>query len=354
MNHFSFDERPFLVIWEITQACGLVCRHCRAEARPGRHPLELSTAEGRRLIDQIARANPSVLVLTGGDPMERTDLPELIEYATEQGLRVALSPSATTRFLEADLQDLKRRGLVRIAMSLDGASREVHDAFRGVPGTWELTMKALLKTVKAKIPVQINTTFSRQNIHEFDQFPPILKCIKPALWSVFLLVPTGRAQVDDMLSADEVEHLFNRIHDLSETAPYDIKTTEGQHYRRIMLQRSSVGARRVSSRAPLGINDGKGFAFVSHTGDVCPSGFLPLPAGNVRTGELLDIYRDHPLFRQLRDTGLLKGKCGRCEYRNICGGSRSRAYAVSGDFLAEEPLCAYQPAMKPRQAVVTE
>lgn len=339
---FNFDERPFLIIWETTQACRLACQHCRAEAIPASHPLQLNTAEARKLLDQVARCKPALFVLTGGDPMERNDLAELIDYATGTGLRVALSPSATPRFLEADFDDLKRRGVSRISLSLDGATRETHDRFRGVPGTWDWTMTAIERIREAGIPLQINTTFSRTNITEFDRFVRLLEEIDPVLWSVFLLVPTGRAQVRDMLDALATENLFLRLYHLSRQASFDIKTTEAQHYRRVMLQQSH-GRANAPPRAPLGINDGKGFVFVSHMGNICPSGFLPLAAGNVRTDELLAIYQHHPLFRQLRDPSLLKGKCGACEFNRICGGSRSRAYALTGDPMGEETTCSYQP-----------
>jgi radical SAM protein with 4Fe4S-binding SPASM domain len=244
--------------------------------------------------------------------------------------------------LEADFRKLKDLGVARMSLSIDGASRQSHDAFRGVPGTWNWTFQALAKAAEAGIPVQINTTFTRRNLHEFGEFVALLDTIKPVLWSVFQLVPTGRAAADEVLTADEMEDLFRRLHALSLTAPHDIKTTEGHHYRRVVVQSSgNTGAAR--QHAPLGINDGKGFVFISHTGEIQPSGFLPLPAGNVRRQELIDVYRHNPLFTQLRDTSLLKGKCGYCEFKNICGGSRARAYALTGDFLAEEPCCSYQP-----------
>ena len=340
--NFDFDQQPFIVIWEITRACGLACRHCRAEAVLRRHPLELTTEESFRLIDQVARANPTLFVLTGGDPALRPDLKELISHAAQQGLRVGLSPSATPEFLRADFAELKRLGVARISLSLDGASRESHDSFRGVPGTWELTMEAIARAAAANLPVQINTTFTRQNIGEFDAFTSLLERIRPVLWSVFQLVPTGRGKLGDLLTAEELEELFLRLQKLSTTAPYDIKTTEGQHYRRVVLQQTKNPA-ALRSRAPLGINDGKGFVFISHLGDIQPSGFLPITAGNVRKDELIEVYRNAPLFRNLRDTSLLQGKCGCCEFKNICGGSRARAFAMTGDPFGEEPLCAYQP-----------
>lgn len=351
---FDFDERPFIVIWETTRACALACRHCRAEATLHRHPMELNTAESLSLIEQVARARPVLFVLTGGDPIRRPDLQQLVTHATRLNLRVALSPSATPELVAADFHRLRECGVSRISLSLDGATRESHDRFRGVPGTWNWTMQALRKAADAGLPVQINTTFTRQNLGEFEQFTQRLEEIRPAMWSVFQLVPTGRGNTGDLLTADEMEELFLRLHRLSLTAPYDIKTTEGQHYRRVVIQRSresksSVGG-RPAGRAPLGINDGKGFVFISHQGNIQPSGFLPLTAGNVRKDELLEVYRQSSLFRALRDPDQLEGKCGRCEFRTVCGGSRARAYAMTGNPLGEEPLCVYRPARFERLA----
>lgn len=372
MTKFDFDDRPFIVIWEVTRACSLACRHCRAEANLSRHPLELTTEESFRFIEQVERCRPTLFVITGGDPIRRLNLETLIRHATDRDLRVSLSPSATPEFAGADLSAFKQAGVERISLSLDGARRETHDRFRGVPGTWNWTMESIANAAIAGIPVQINTTFTRQNLGEFDEFVRLLDEIRPALWSVFQLVPTGRGKIDDLLTAEEMECLFERLAKLSRTAPYDIKTTEGQHYRRVVLQqaRGQDGFARTrqseplpgekianrpsdiakpGSRAPLGINDGKGFVFVSHIGNIQPSGFLPLTAGNVRTDELLDVYRNSPLFRELRNPGLLKGKCGQCEFKAICGGSRARAYAMTGDYLGAEPLCVYQPPRNGRR-----
>lgn len=350
MTSFDFDNGPFIVIWEVTRACSLACRHCRAAANPSRHPLELNTDESFRFIEQVERCRPKLFVITGGDPIRRLNLETLVRYATDRSLRVSLSPSATPEFARLDLSEFREAGVERISLSLDGASRETHDRFRGVPGTWNWTMEAIANAALAGIPVQINTTFTRQNISEFDQFVRLLDEIRPVLWSVFQLVPTGRGRVEDLLTAEEMEGLFERLAWLSLKATYDIKTTEGQHYRRVVLQQN--GVRNASSRAPLGINDGKGFVFVSHIGNIQPSGFLPLTAGNVRKDELLDVYRGSPLFRELRNPSLLKGKCSRCEFRSICGGSRARAYAMTGDYLAEEPLCVYQPPRWSNESLV--
>ena len=336
------SERPFIVIWEVTRACELACRHCRAEAIHRRDPRELRGEEVKRFLDQVERAAPKVFVLTGGDPMMRPDLLEIIAGATERGLHVALSPSATPRFVKADLCRFRDVGLHRVSLSLDGATCESHDAFRGVPGTWDRTMEGIGAVREAGIELQINTTFTRQNLGEFDRFLELLDEIRPSLWSVFQLVPTGRGKIEDLLTGVELERLFERLYALSRHAPYAIKTTEGQHYRRVALQQWMRDP-QPPKPALLPINDGNGFVFVSHSGDIQPSGFLPIVASNVRNDELIEVYRESRLFNDLRDPNLLKGKCSRCKFRTICGGSRARAYAMTGDYLAEEPLCIYQP-----------
>jgi AdoMet-dependent heme synthase len=338
----QWEQNPLIVIWEVTRACALACKHCRAEAMPLADPRELGSIESLHFIDQVARANPKIFILTGGDPMYRRDLVHLIEYASRQGLRVAMSPSATPRFLKADMNTFREAGLRAISLSLDGPTRESHDAFRGVHGTWDWTMRALKSARDAGIAVQVNTTITRDNIGQVDAFAELLGEIQPSTWSVFQVVPVGRAGKDFMPSGGQLENMFERLYDISLSAGYQIKTTEGQHYRRVATQR----AKKLGKPEPHfnATSDGKGFVFVSHTGDICPSGFLPLSAGNVREDELIEVYRNSPLFRELRDGDLLKGKCGRCEYRFLCGGSRARAYAVTGDYLAAEPLCIYQPA----------
>lgn len=342
---FNFNNNPLIVIWEMTRACALACRHCRAEAMPCALPGQLCGEESRRLIEQVARVRPQVFVLTGGDPAERGDLYELVGMAGAAGLRVALSPSATPQFMGLDLGELREAGVRRISMSLDGAARETHDAFRGVEGTWDWTMRAVEKIHAAGIELQINTTFTRQNLGELREFVDIVKSLNPVLWSVFQLVPTGRGRTDDLLSAREMEILFHRLWEISREVPFDIKTTEGQHFRRVVAQRNARAGIRVPL-PPVGVNDGRGFVFVSHDGEVYPSGFLPFSAGNVRDGELLDFYRDSPVFQALRDEDGFAGKCGYCEYRRLCGGSRARAYAMTGDYLASEPLCEYQPVRR--------
>jgi len=335
----TFDERPLIVIWEITRSCVLACRHCRAEAQPRRDPRELYGSEIDGLLDQVAEARPLFFVLTGGDPANRSDLSDIAAAATQRGLHTAISPSATPRLLRADFAALRAAGIERMSLSLDGAQKETHDAFRGVRGTWDWTMQAIERARSVGMQIQINTTLSRVNLHEWDRFLECLMVIRPSLWSIFLLVPTGRAGIAEMLDGQETETLFASLADYAEICGFPVKTTEGPHYRRIVSSRNN-GERPWSKAAT---NDGKGFVFISHTGDIQPSGFLPVTCGNVRQDNLLAVYRNAPVFRSLRNPNLLGGKCGRCEFRTVCGGSRARAYAVSGDWLAEDPSCGYQP-----------
>jgi radical SAM protein len=356
INTIDFNERPFIAIWEVTQACDLACVHCRASAQPDRHPMELSTADGKRLIDQIAALQVPVFVLTGGDPIKRPDLFELIGHARSAGVRVSLTPSATPLLTRDIVVRLKDAGLARLAVSMDGASAVTHDAFRGMSGSFARTLDTVRWANEVGLPVQINTTFSRRNISEIDTIVALIDSLNITLWSVFFLVPMGRGKLDDLLNADEFEQVFAKIYGLSKTASFDIKTTEAQHYRRFMLQqrvverKAGVETRATQDkaaddlgRAPRGLNDGKGFVFISHTGEVFPSGFLPMSAGNIRQHELSSLYCESALFQSLRDTSNLEGKCGQCEFKEICGGSRARAFALTGNPNAEEPCCSYIP-----------
>ncbi|MBB5350502.1 radical SAM protein [Haloferula luteola] len=339
-----FSQRPFLVFWEVTRACALACRHCRAEAQPRRHPDELDALEARELMKQLAELAPPMLILTGGDPLMRRDVLELARYGSDLGLRVGLSPSATPRLLNTDFHRIREAGIQRISLSLDGACAETHDRFRGVGGTFEQTLQAVERAHHAGLSIQINTTLTGANREEFPAFKELMFRLKPAMWSVFLLVPTGRAGAKEMASPEAIEGVFQELADLVGEAPFAVKTTEGHHFRRVLAQRGKGGTRgRQGMRSPLGIRDGRGVMFISHTGEVSPSGFLPLVCGNVRSSHPGEIYRHHPLFVSLRDSDALGGKCGRCEFRRICGGSRARAYGVTGDPFAEDPSCIYQP-----------
>ncbi|HVZ77837.1 MAG TPA: TIGR04053 family radical SAM/SPASM domain-containing protein [Gemmatimonadaceae bacterium] len=356
--HADFDQAPFLVIWETTQACDLACLHCRACAQPNRDPLELSTGEARRLIDDVRALGNPLFVLTGGDPLKRPDTLPLVEYAASTGLRVAMTPSGTPLMTPEVLRALRDAGLARLAVSVDGATAASHDAFRGVRGSFDWTLRMLREAQRIGLSTQVNTTISRYNVAELDALIALMSDLGITLWSVFFLVPTGRAQARDIVSPDEIERVMERLYALSLTAPFDIKTTAAPHYRRVTLQQQRAARRAGDADTIAGgigfsladgigrgrsVNDGSGFVFISHRGEIFPSGFLPVSAGNVRTDSLGDVYRGHPMFRALRDPDRLHGKCGACEYRTVCGGSRARAYAMTGDWLEADPFCAYMP-----------
>lgn len=343
-----FAERPFLVFWEITRACALACRHCRAEAQPRRHPDELDENEALALVDQLGELAPPMLILTGGDPLMRPDVLDIARRGTAAGMRVGLSPSGTARLVNFDFTSIRDAGIERISLSLDGASRETHDAFRGLAGTYDRTIRAVHLAHDAGLSVQINTTLTAGNLHEFPAFRDLMFELRPAMWSVFVLVPTGRAGAKDVPDPDQLEAIFEEMAGLVGKAPFAIKTTEGHHFRRVLAQRGMGGSKgRQGMRSPLGIRDGRGVMFISHTGEVSPSGFLPLVCGNVRETDPAKLYREHPLFVSLRDSDALGGKCGRCEFRKICGGSRARAYGATGDPFAEDPSCIHQPKRRP-------
>jgi AdoMet-dependent heme synthase len=359
----DFDRSPFLVIWEVTRACDLACQHCRADAIERRDPRELTTEEGKAMLDDVRRFGRPLVVLSGGDPLKRPDTVELVEYGTSIGLRMAMTPSGTPLMNRTILERLQGAGLARLAVSLDGSTAAIHDTFRGVAGSYDWTLGMLREAADLGLSTQINTTVARHNLEDFDNLISLMTDLGISLWSVFFLVPTGRARQEDVASAEAFEHVFHRMYDLSKTAAFDIKSTAAPQYRRVVLQRQ-VEERRARERTlppdPLtagigfsladgvgrskGVNDGNGFVFINHVGDIYPSGFLPIETGNVRTDDLVEVYRDHWLFRALRDPDRLKGKCGVCEYRSVCGGSRARAYAVTGDPLEAEPFCTHIPA----------
>jgi radical SAM additional 4Fe4S-binding domain len=375
----DFNVRPFVVIWENTRACDLACVHCRAAAQPRRSQFELTTQEGFRLIDQIAELGPRIFVITGGDPLKREDTYDMIRHARDRGLEPALTPSATPLLTEGAVASMKRHGLARLAVSLDASTAEMHDDFRRVKGSFDITLRAVRQAKHEGIPVQINTTVTRRTIEDLPHMVELLTELEISMWSVFFLVPTGRGKRGDLVSPEAVEHLFGFLYETTKKAPFAVRTTEAMHYRRYTLQRMALeSGRRIEdlrdattglidasalfmqngprpmplgvqtqhgavSRAPRGVNEGKGFVFISHIGDVYPSGFLPLKAGNVKKESLGDIYRSSELFLSLRDSNNLKGKCGRCEFRELCGGSRARAWSMTGDVFESDPLCGYQP-----------
>jgi MoaA/NifB/PqqE/SkfB family radical SAM enzyme len=318
----DFNRSPFLVIWEVTRACALACVHCRADAIHCRDPRELSTAEGFRLIDQVRSfgERPPLFVLSGGDPMRRPDRADLVGYAAASGLTVALTPSGTAAATRTRLAALKDAGLSRVAVSLDGPTPDAHDAFRGVRGSCQWTMRIIDAAVELGLPLQINSTISRRTLPDFEAMAARVAEFPLTLWALFFLIQTGRGFSLEQISPAECERVLNRLYDLSLTSPFGIKTTEAPHYQRVVWQREqerlqqglplNAVMRRRQLRAPRSVGDGNGFVFVDHVGDICPSGFLPVRRGNVRTGNLPDVYREDNVFRQLRDADALTRATG--------------------------------------------
>gem|GEM_PF-48931 len=331
-------DRPQVVIWEATRACALACRHCRASAQRRPRPDELRTDEARGLLRQIAAVRPQIFVITGGDPLERPDLFDLMEDARALGLRVSVAPSVTPLLHTAALEHLARAGCAGIQLSLDGADAATHDRFRGQPGVFAATLEACATIRRLGLPLTLATTVARHDVHQIDALYALVGSLHPVRWSLFFLVPTGRARAEEMIAAEAAEAVLLRLRRFAADAPFAIKTTEAPAIRRLLL----AGGSAPQARATIG--DGRGFLFLAANGDICPSGFLPLVAGNVRQDDVLEVYRRHPIFLQMRDPGALRGpRCGRCEYRAVCGGSRSRAYAITGDPLGDDPLCAHVP-----------
>ncbi|MBI1723049.1 MAG: TIGR04053 family radical SAM/SPASM domain-containing protein [Gemmatimonadetes bacterium] len=348
---YVFSDAPRNVYWEMTLACDLACKHCRADAIKRRDPMELE-GEGARAMIRDIKAMGSMLILTGGDPIRRPDLFELVAYAREIGVPVSITPSTTPTLTREVVERFRTLGVAAMGISVDGPKAEVHDAFRGVPGTFAHSMRALALAREVRIPVQVNTTVTRETLPHLEALYGLLEKNAPPVrrWSLFLLVPVGRGARLGALTAEEVETLFGWVYEAGREAPFHMATVEAPHYRRHWIQRKLAegmprGAlERAAKQMGFGMRDGNGVIFVSHRGDVYPAGFLPAPLlGNVRQRPLSEIYRRAPALHQLRNMDALHGKCGACEFRWACGGSRSRAYAATGDFMAAEPTCIYQP-----------
>jgi radical SAM protein len=371
MDHASyqtadFASSPLMFYYEVTLACDLVCKHCRASAQERPHPDELSTEQAKALLSQAASfpRRPTV-VLTGGDPLKRHDLIELLRHAAACGLEPVLTPSATPLATREAFERVREAGVRRLGISLDGADARTHDAFRGWEGSFQRTLGMLRAARDLDLAVQVNTTVCGRNVGQLDAIAELLASYGIAMWAVFFLVPVGRGIDEEPLSAEACEQVFERLFHHARTQPYAVKTTEAPHYRRFVLQRGAdplAGPARPSPpaplpkgegkrwqaaarghRAPLGVIDGRGIMFVSHTGEIYPAGFLPLCCGRFPQDSVVQTYQAHPTFLALRDPDHFKGKCGVCEYRQVCGGSRARAYAATGDPLESDPACVYVP-----------
>jgi AdoMet-dependent heme synthase len=378
--NYDLNKRPFLVIWETTRACDLSCRHCRAESIPVHDPNALTTDEGRHLLTDIGQFGtpPPLVILTGGDPFKRADIFDLTAHGASLGLPIAVSPSGTPLLNSENLTHLKASGAKAISLSLDGSNAAIHDDFRRVPGSFEWTLNGWKIAQNLGLKIQINTTVTRYNLDDLPEMFALVRKLGAMTWSVFFLVPTGRGISEDEISGEDYEAVMNFLYDASKYI--GIKTTEGHHYKRVVLQRVALelagqpvekymqvngtyhrlmeGLRAVTKgnpnppadhihRTPMHVSSGDGFVFISLYGEVFPSGYLPMSVGNVRQASINHIYQESPLFQALRDKTQLKGRCGQCEFNTVCGGSRSRAFAATGDVMAEEPYCTYQPGSFP-------
>jgi len=368
----DFARRPMLVFWEVTRACLLACKHCRASATEGALPGELTTAEGRDLIDQVAdfgRPYP-ILVLTGGDCLLRPDLFDLVEHATGLGVPVALSPSVTPSLTPQMIDRIVASGVKAVSISLDGAVPATHDGVRGTPGHFEDTIKVISALSTAGLTVQVNTTVMRANVDELADVADLISRAGAHIWEVFFLVQVGRGVATDAVTPAEHEDICHFLYDASQHG-FIVRTVEAPFFRRVVSRRQAgdpaptsglyqalsgrlatlMGPATARPRAQTAATrDGKGILFVAHDGEINPAGFLPQPLGNVRDESIAAIYRDDPLLRRIRAADFT-GRCGRCEYADMCGGSRARAFAASGDPLGEDPACPYQPADSPGPAV---
>jgi radical SAM protein len=353
VHHHSYDfcRNPMLVYWEMTQACALACRHCRAEAMPSPHPLELAPVESLGLLRQIAAFGDPLphLILTGGDPLSRKDLFQVIENARALGLEVSITPSATSALTAEALAQLKARGIQSLGLSLDGSSAARHDAIRAIAGCFDRTIDGAREAGRLSLPIQVNTLVAEETADDLPAIYRLLQTFPVMRWSLFFLISVGRGKALQEVSPERGEEIMNWVLDLVPEAPFAVKTTEAPSYRRLALNKmhtagaSATDVKRSSVYKGFQIRDGHGILFISSTGEIHPSGFLPFPCGNVRSSSLVDVYRHESLFQALHSPEQFRGKCGECEFSHICGGSRSRAYAHTGDALESDPLCPYEP-----------
>lgn len=347
----DYAQTPLNVYWEMTQACPLACRHCRAEAVATPHPRELSFDEGVAFLRQILEFGDPLpqLILTGGDPLARKDLYELIDAARSLGIGVSITPAASPALTDDVLMRLQQHGVEGLGLSLDGSTAGRHDSIRGVAGTFDRTMQAIVWAQELGMPLQVNTLVSAETADDIPAIYQLLRPLNVSRWSLFFLISVGRGKVLQPLTPEQGEELMNWIYERSKFAPFTVATTEAPSYRRIALNRMRAEGlagdqiRRSPASRGFGIRDGHGIVFVSHTGEICPAGFLPMALGNVRKDRLADVYRNAPVFQSLHDPAQFQGRCGHCEYHALCGGSRARAYEATGDPLGQDPFCIYEP-----------
>lgn len=349
-RRYSYPMAPKRVYWEVTRACPLACTACSVGAMPSRHPRELTTDEGLSLLREIGSFSnpPPELVITGGDPLCREDIDVLVESAHKLGIDVVLWVSPTGNLTRTRLKKVQTAGARAIGLSLDDVSAEGHDRYHA-PGAFARTMQGIDQVLEAGMEVHINTMVTHESLVEIPALYEFIKDMHIAQWNIFFMVPIGGAKELPELNAIQAEVLMNWIYDVSRTAHFRIEVLEAPHYRRIVFQRLREAGvplteiTKTPQAAQFGLREGNGIVSISHVGDVYPSPFFPLVAGNIRGRSLTALYRRSKLFKELRDPTRLKGDCARCQYRRICGGSRSRAYATHNDWSVADPLCTYQP-----------
>lgn len=330
---------PRVVAWESTRACNFACVHCRAQAQRTPDPQQLTTKEALGLVNQIAELCKPVFIISGGDPLQRADIFEVASYASSLGFRVVMSPSGSN-LLEETFGKMKAAGVKMISLSLDGSNPQVHDSFRQVPGAYALAMRNMMLARKNNFAFRINTTVTQHNLSDLFNIQKVAAEMGASEWDIFMLVPTGRGKVNMEIAPEHYEQTIQTIYEASLTSPVPIKMTCAPQYMRVIAQHQKEPKVHMGGR---GCMAGNGFCFISHIGEVFGCGFLPVPAGDIRKQKFKQIYQQSPLFFQLRNHELLKGKCGRCEYKGICGGCRARALSVNRDYLQEEPYCVYKP-----------
>ena len=342
-----------LVAWETTRSCNLSCLHCRAAANCGPYDGELDTAASLTLLDQIAEVGKPIVILTGGEPLLRDDIFELASYGTQKGLKMVMAPNGTL-ITPANARQMADSGIERISISLDGATQESHDKFRGVEGAYEGALRGARLAQEAGVDFQINTTITDRNLKEIPAIMDMAEKIGAVAHHIFLLVPTGRGKdmADQAISAEAYEETLNWFYDRKKVTGLQLKATCAPQYYRILRQRAKQDKISVTFEShgldavTRGCLGGTSFCFISHVGVVQPCGFLETNCGDVTKDSFQHIWANSPTFTALRDFNNLKGKCGRCEYKHVCGGCRARAFEATGDYLAEEPLCAYDPPSK--------
>jgi AdoMet-dependent heme synthase len=363
---------PRLIAWEITRKCHLACRHCRGGATGEDYKGELTTLESFKLLDNIATFNePIIIILTGGEPMSRPDVYEIAKYGHDLGLRMVMSPCGQL-IDDESAEKIKESGIARLSLSIDGATAESHDSFRGVPGAFDSTIKGIEVLKRHGVDFQINTTVTKLNIHELPAILELAIKLGASAFHPFMLVPTGRgsALANLELTPEEYEKTLEWVREKSSEVEIFFKPTCAPHYHRILRQHGGAvkpphgaghprghavghpGGHPSMSNLSRGCTGGISFAFISHVGDVQICGFLPVVCGNVRDNnfDFVDIWDNSTMLNQLRNYTNLTGKCGKCEFVKVCGGCRARAYANEGDYLAAEPYCTWEPGLQKREA----